>query len=58
MKMLPAVFSLRSQGVIVAYNEGLLKKAASGVLAICPCSRTAGTFRAQKMAVVLLDGIF
>ncbi len=56
--MLPAVFSLRSQGVIVAYNEGLLKKAASGVLAICPCSRTAGTFRAQKMAVVLLDGIF
>ena len=27
---------------------GLLKKAASGVLAIFPCSRTEGTLRAQK----------
>ncbi len=29
-------------------NSGLLKKAASGVLSIFPCSRTEGTLRAQK----------
>ena len=29
-------------------NQGLLKKAASGVLAIFPCSRTTRTLRAKK----------
>ena len=38
--------------------RGLLKKAASGVLAIFPCSRTYGTLRAKKKTVALLDELF
>ncbi len=36
----------------------MLKQAASGVLAILPCSRTENTLRAAKMAAALLDELF
>jgi hypothetical protein len=37
---------------------GLLKKAASGVLASFPCSRTGSTLRAKKLTAALLDELF
>jgi hypothetical protein len=37
-----------SRSVATKYNTGMLKKAASGVLAIVPCSRTESTLRAPK----------
>jgi hypothetical protein len=37
---------------------GLLKKAASGVLAIFPCSRIYAYAPRVKMAAALLDGLF
>jgi len=36
----------------------MLKKAASGVLAILPCSRTYEYAPRVKMAAALLDGLF
>ncbi len=55
------------EGVLTLFNpspnssfssRGLLKKAASGVLAIFPCSRTQRTLRAKKTAAALLDQLF
>jgi len=37
-----------SLGVATKYNTGMLKKAASVVLAIVPCSRTESTLHAPK----------
>jgi hypothetical protein len=39
-------------------NEGMLKKAASGVLAILPCSRTGKYAPRVKIAAALLDNFF
>jgi hypothetical protein len=48
------------QGIISFCRSqmGLLKKAASGVLAIFPCSRTKVYAPRVKTAAALLDGLF
>jgi hypothetical protein len=38
--------------------KGMLEKAASGVLALLPCSRTESTLPRVKKAAALLDGLF